>query len=477
MAFAERSDPVRFNTAMILSIVVFTVAMSLALWSFAVHVLNARPDKAWPLLSMSLGGVMAIIIATPAVIFGYLLLARVQIIRDDLRKALEQTQIANRAKTEFLANMSHEIRTPLNGVLGMTQILEQSELSPDQRDALRIIGESGSLLMGVINDVLDLAKVESGQLSLDPAPEELVSKISATVELFRARAADKGIGLTFSVAPGVPERVIYDSVRARQCVANLVSNAVKFTRQGQVSVHLSADPVEDGWIIRIEVRDTGIGIEAATLSRLFQAFAQADASTSREFGGTGLGLALSRRFARMMGGDIWVESTPDIGSCFDFHFHAGDVALTSPQSDLAITRLAPASLAHWRILVVDDSPINRKVVMGLLKPFGPQCVEAENGSHALQLLDVEPVDLILLDMHMPVMDGPTFMAEFARRGAPLCNIPVVALTADVMNGRRDFLLDAGFKGYLAKPLRRVELETELHRIKHLIADHDTDSFA
>ena len=478
MAFAERSDPVRFNTAMILCIALFSAVLCLALWSFAVDGLNASPADVWPLFSFLLGGLVAVIVATPAVIFGYLLVARVQIIRDDLRKALEQTQIANRSKTEFLANMSHEIRTPLNGVLGMTQILEQSDLSPEQRDALRIIGESGSLLMGVINDVLDLAKIESGQISLDPTPEELPCKIRATVELFRARAGDKTIGLEFTAAPGVPERVIYDSVRARQCIANLVSNAVKFTRKGKVTVHLSAEQVEDGWIIRTQVRDTGIGIEPATLARLFQAFEQADASTSREFGGTGLGLALSRRFARMMGGDIEVQSTPGEGSCFVFHFHAGEVALaTSGDAAAALPRLAPSRLINWRILVVDDGQINRKVVLGLLRPFGPACIEAENGAQALQILEQTPVDLVLLDMHMPVMDGRSFIARLRAYAPPLRDLPVIALTADVMNGRRDQLLATGFQGYLAKPLRRVELEAELQRIETLITERKNAAIA
>ncbi len=465
MTFAERSDPTLYNTGMIITIVICSASMSLGLWAVAIRWLGADPVSDWRVLSFSTAGVVAALVATPSVIFGYLLVARVQVIRDDLRKALEQTMVANRAKTEFLANMSHEIRTPLNGVLGMAQILERSEMTAEQQESLRMIGESGTLLMAIIDDVLDLSKIESGQISLDPRPERLVSVIQSTVDLFRARAAENDTKLSFTSDPSVPERVVYDSVRARQCVANLVSNAVKFTKNGHVSVHLAAAEADDGWMVFIKVRDTGIGIEPETLKRLFQPFEQADASTSREYGGTGLGLALSRRFARLMGGDISVESVSGRGSCFELSFRAGDTALIdAPAEEKPDGADRLGWLAGRRILVVDDSQINRKVVEGLLKPLGPICIEAENGLAALSMLEHQQVDLVLLDMHMPVMDGRSMLTELRKRSGPVGALPVIALTADLLNGRRDDFLQAGFQGFLTKPLRRADLEAELFRV-------------
>lgn len=470
MAMSERSDPTIYNTVMVIVIVICSALMSLGLWVVAVRWLGVSPAENWRLLSTVLAGGVALVVATPAVIFGYLLVARVQIIRDDLRRALEQTRIANRAKTEFLANMSHEIRTPLNGVLGMAQIMEHSQLSADQRESLSMITESGTLLMAIINDVLDLSKIESGQVSLDPHPQALEKVIGSTVELFRGRAMQNEVALAFTHDPNVPERVIYDSVRVRQCVANLVSNAVKFTKQGHVSVHVSAEDERDHWQIHIEVCDTGIGIEEATLTRLFQPFEQADLSTSREYGGTGLGLALSRRLARMMGGDIHVRSNPGEGSCFRLSFRAGKICqsgdLPNDQADVAQDL---GWLSDKTLLVVDDSQINRMVVKGLLKPLGPTCIDAENGAQALQILARDAVDLVLLDMHMPVMDGRTMLAELRQLPGPVADLPVIALTADLLNGNRDDFLQAGFQGFLTKPLRRVDLEDELSRIRPLLA--------
>lgn len=466
LSAAERSDPVMFNMTMILLIVVVSGVLSVALWSLAVTWLGRDPAQNWRALSFLSAVTVATIVATPAVWFGYFLLRRIQSIRDDLRVALQATDVANRAKTEFLANMSHEIRTPLNGVLGMAQVLEHSDMTEDQRESLRMIGESGDLLMAIIADVLDLSKIESGHISLEPVPGELADVLAGTVELFRARADEQGTTLVYMVDSDVPEAVIYDSVRVRQCLANLVSNAIKFTRNGQVSVRLSVQPQDDGWLVILTVTDTGIGIDAATLPRLFQPFEQADASTSRTYGGTGLGLALSRRFARLMGGEIIVRSEPGTGSCFEMTFYAGRIEDADMKPERTGRDIAtPRDFLHgYTVLVVDDSRINRRVVQGLLKPFGPVCLEAEDGVHALEVLDRERVDIVFMDMHMPKMDGRTTLAALQKRPPPICHIPVIALTADVLQGKREDYLDLGFHGYLAKPLRRADLEAELLRI-------------
>ncbi len=464
---AERSNPFTYNLVMISMIIIVSTGLTLAVWTAALAWMGFDAGRDWPILSLASGMVVSALVATPAVLFGSALVTRVEMIRDDLRAALTQTRIANRAKTEFLANMSHEIRTPLNGVLGMAQILEQSELNAEQHDSLRMIAESGTLLMAIINDVLDLSKVEAGQISLDPRTESLEPMIRNTVALFQARAQENGNALVFDCDPDLPEKVIYDSVRTRQCVANLVSNAVKFTQNGRITVNLSAVAQGDDWHIRVQVRDTGIGIEAATLQRLFQPFAQADASTCREFGGTGLGLALSRRFARLMGGDITVESVLGQGSCFELTFAASAASLIeAPPDSRHAQNLEMGWLARMRILVVDDSRVNRKVVQGLLRPFGPTCIEAENGLAALKILDRMQVDLVLLDMHMPVMDGRTMLSELRKRPGPEARLPVIALTADLIQSRRSDFMELGFQGFLTKPLKRYDLQAELFATMH-----------
>ncbi|TVP70040.1 MAG: response regulator [Rhodobacteraceae bacterium] len=464
LSAAERSNPFWFNSVLIVLIVAVSTLLFLGFHTATIALMGPAASESLIVLA-ALAGLVAMCVAPPTVTLGYLLLRRIQSIRDDLRKALQATEIANRAKTDFLANMSHEIRTPLNGVLGMAQILETSDLNPEQREALRIIGESGELLMSIIADVLDLSKIENGQISLAPAPERLAEVLAATVELFRARAAENKTSLKFSAIGNVPDAVIYDSVRVRQCVANLVSNAVKFTNGGAVSVELSASAQDDDWIITLNVKDTGIGIEENTLKRLFQPFEQADVSTSRIYGGTGLGLALSRRFARLMGGDITVRSECGNGSCFTFWFKAGRVAsLATTATIREVSSSLKGALSGKSILVVDDSRINRRVVRGLLQPFGPTCIEAEDGVHALQILSEQNVDLILLDMHMPRLDGLATLERLRASSAPSAATPVVALTADVLHGRRDDYIALGFEGFLSKPLMRAELEAELLRI-------------
>lgn len=465
----ESSSNLVYNLAMLAFIMLSSAGTTLVLWALVKnwHGLDLPARLDYWVAAIAL--VVSAMVATPAMFLGTALVDRLQRSGIRLRQALISADDASRAKTAFLATMSHEIRTPLNGVLGMAQVLETSDLSPDQREALRMIGESGDLLLAIIGDVLDLARIESGQVALDPSPGPLVSPLRGMVELFRFRAQEAGTELTFTLSGPLPQHVVMDSVRVRQALGNLVSNAVKFTRDGKVSVTLSAQPCEgaqgspdggSGWDIILDVRDTGIGIAPDTLARLFQPFEQATADTARKFGGTGLGLAISRRLARQMGGDITVTSALGEGSCFRFRFRVVEAAASVTSMDAA-RPLPKVELSGRRILVVDDSRINRRVVAGLLRPLGATCLEAEGGQAALAILQETAVDLVLLDINMPGMDGPAVLQALRGLAAPASRTPVIALTADAINRRREDYLALGFQGYLVKPLQRAALVAEL----------------
>ncbi|TVP94864.1 MAG: response regulator [Roseinatronobacter sp.] len=459
---AEQSNPWRLVPSLIVGIVVASALLMAMFWQlFSIAQLwSAQPEAVW--LAMISAALVALTVATPAVIFGYALIGRTLRVKAELRRALIAADVANRAKTEFLANMSHEIRTPLNGVLGMAQVLEASDLTAEQREALRTIGESGELLLGIIADVLDLSKIEIGQISLDPTPQPVAKLLGDTVHLFEARAAENRTELVFLVGQCVPEQAVFDSVRVRQCLANLVSNAVKFTLDGRVSVWLSAKAEGADWKISLSVQDTGVGISPEVQDRLFKPFEQAETATARTFGGTGLGLAIARKLARTMGGDITLESALGSGSTFVFTFLAGSV---TPETRAPVVHKPydgpERQLEGCTILVVDDSRVNRHVVLGLLKPYGPHCIEAENGRAALDVLSSTEVDIILLDMQMPVMNGPDTLEALRALDGPVAHTPVIALTADVMNGRKMDYLKKGYQGFLSKPLGRAELLAEV----------------
>jgi len=464
---AERSSSLVANSVLILVILVASVLFSLAV-AIATSALTGWPLAEGMLRIVTVTGlVVPLLVGIPAVLFGDALVRRVQRMRADLRVALEQAQLASRAKSDFLANMSHEIRTPLNGVLGMAQVLEGTPLSPEQQAHLRIIRDSGDLLIAIIDDVLDLAKIEAGKVELQPVAAPLGASLAATVHLFGARAAEQGTRLSFEMAADAPAMVVHDTVRVRQALANLVSNAVKFTRGGRVEVRGAASPGPEGdWLIRIEVHDTGIGISPEAQGRLFRPFAQADSATGRTYGGTGLGLAISRRLARQMGGDITLSSQPGRGSVFVLSFRAGivDPVLAMPAEPAAAgVETSGRPERGLRILVVDDSRVNRRVVQAMLKPLGALCIEAENGRTALSALETQPVDLVLLDMHMPVMDGPATLGALRGAGRPWSGVPVIALTADAMRGDRERILDLGMQGYVAKPVRLADLRAEIAR--------------
>jgi signal transduction histidine kinase/FixJ family two-component response regulator len=389
----------------------------------------------------------------------------------ELASAVNAAQAANLAKTQFLASMSHEIRTPLNGILGMAQSLEQSQLEAGDHEKVQLIRSSGGTLLALVNDVLDISKIEAGKLEIAPADADVQKVAFQVVELFRATAAAKGLQLELSSGLPSPAAYRFDALRLQQCVSNLVSNALKFTGQGGVYVQLATETgVDGGRQLRVDVRDTGIGMAADTVSRLFQNFTQADASTTRVYGGTGLGLAITRRLARMMGGDVTVFSEPGYGSTFTLTIRLEeaqgpvDSELTIfEQSPVVVETVAPPVQTQAqpaarkpgsrpRILAVDDNAVNRQVVRLLLARLGAEIVEATNGQEALDRLGEGSFDVVLLDVHMPVMDGRQCVARIRSSGEAWAGITVIALTAEAMSGDREALLGVGMSDYLPKPL-------------------------
>jgi signal transduction histidine kinase/ActR/RegA family two-component response regulator len=373
----------------------------------------------------------------------------------ELKRAKELAEAASAAKSAFLANMSHEIRTPLNGVLGMAQSLMQDDLPAEQRGKVETLLDSGRTLMTVVNDILDLSKIETGKVSITPIDIDIREGVARIVELFRPKADERGIALSLQLDIDLPQRLHVDPVRTRQCLSNLISNAVKFTEHGSVTVTARLIGRGDARQLEFAVVDTGIGMSETQVARLFEDFTQADDSITRRFGGTGLGLAITRRLARLMGGDVVVESTPEKGSMFSLRIAASLAATQGLREDQQAR--SDGVFPAYRILLTDDNAVNRKVVQMFMKPFGLTLVEACDGAEALQRLADEPFDLVLMDIHMPVMDGCEAVRRIRSSGQPWANVPVVALTADAMPGDNERYMRLGMNAYVAKPIDLREL--------------------
>jgi len=391
---------------------------------------------------------------------------------EDDHKALLLSEASNLAQMDFLSRMSHEIRTPMNGVLGMTQLAQNAETETQRLEYLGKIHSSASLLLGIINDILDISKIEAGKMKIEAHPFELAEIINNTRDLMTPRVDEKKLKLIISVDESVPEMIVGDSLRISQVLFNIIGNAVKFTLKGSITLRVSAQNLQDNKLnIRFSIRDTGIGMDDKQQQSVFKSFTQADSSTARKFGGSGLGLSISKALIELMGGEISVESKLGEGSEFIFYVIAANYEGDEPQtSDEDLSPALNQKYDNFKLLLVEDNEINQEIAKAVLEDMGFKVTLANNGKEGVEAFNAKSYDFIFMDIRMPVMDGIEAATEIRRIehentvvGSTPPHIPIIAMTANAMQADKDATRAAGMDGHISKPIDIDEIRLALYK--------------
>ncbi|GBE43441.1 autoinducer 2 sensor kinase/phosphatase LuxQ [bacterium BMS3Bbin10] len=378
------------------------------------------------------------------------------------RAARARAEAANRAKSELLATVSHEVRTPMGAIISMAELLLGTSLNDRQRHYAETLQQSGRGLLTLLNEILDYSKLEAGRFELELVSFDFTELMDSVGEGLKARSDEKELASSIDIAEGFPAKLLGDPVRIRQILNNLIDNALKFTERGSVRVRAGYGHDGDEIVLRFEVCDTGLGLTAQQIARLFEPYEQGDSSVAVKYGGTGLGLSIARQLAQLMGGDLGCESVPDQGSMFWFTIRAREAGKAAP-GHMAAPGAANAALGplSGHVLIVEDNDINQMLIAAYLEQFGLSHETAVNGKEAVNMMQRRRFDVVLMDIMMPVMDGLEATKQIRALGAPAAKVPIVALTANAMRGDRETYLAAGMDGYVSKPVSAADLFTAL----------------